>query len=519
MNMVNQRESNGVTVSVDTNKESVSLFVSQLEKFKKEAERLKQIDNVHVVKVHDLFEENGTAYYTMDFVEGYDLNGRLKRRGVPYAEKTVLNYLTQVLDGLAAIHSARLLHLDIKPSNIMVNTLGHVKLIDLGASKDYTEGAGATIYSGIARTNRYAPPEQMDGTLSKCGPWTDFYALGATLYYLLTYHEIPTHTDIQDDKSIDKHIALPMPNVSTNTKKLVVWLMHLDREKRPQSVEEIKKWMDANKQAAKTSLVQTATTYTPKDEKTVIAKPKLIPQLEVSKDTLCFDANENLETLVVIKSNINWEIHCDCPWVHLGKGGMTVCVRVKPNPDNATRTTIFTIGSENIYRKITIRQAGNSSAANANAEKTAPVSTGYDSPKEYSIFSFKGRTGLAGYWVVLFFLGFITLCYYGWLHSTWSACSDTETYLVALVATSCPIYCCYVMLATGARRCHDLGHSGWFQIIPFYFLIMLSSTSNEKCNKYGESNCKMSQNSENLFILIDVIFYLFFMAVDSITHS
>lgn len=249
MNTANQREADGVTVSVDRTKENADAFDSQLVKFKKEYERLKQINNVHVVKVHECFEENGTAYYVMDYVEGDDLKGRLKQRRTPYAEKTVLGYLKQILDGLAAIHSAGLLHLDIKPANIMVTARGHVKLIDLGASKDYMRGVGATVLTGMARTDRYAPPEQIDGSYDKLGPWTDFYALGATIYYLLTCNEIPTRTELNEDKSSDKWNALPMPGISEETKRLVVWLMNTDREKRPHSVSEIQASMNSKKKA------------------------------------------------------------------------------------------------------------------------------------------------------------------------------------------------------------------------------------------------------------------------------
>ena len=250
MKTANQREADGVTVSVDmTKEENAYAFDSQFAKFKKEYERLKQISNVHVVKVHECFEENGTAYYVMDYVEGDDLKGRLKQRGTPYAEKTVLGYLRQILDGLAAIHSAGLLHLDIKPANIMVTARGYVKLIDLGASKDYMRGVGATVLTGMARTDRYAPPEQIDGSYDKLGPWTDFYALGATIYYLLTCNEIPTWTELNEDKSSDKRHALPMPCISQETKCLVVWMMNTDRERRPRSVSEILTRMNSKKTA------------------------------------------------------------------------------------------------------------------------------------------------------------------------------------------------------------------------------------------------------------------------------
>lgn len=244
MNSANQRGTDGVSVSVDRTKDNAEAFSAQFSKFKKEYERLKQISNVHVVRVHEYFEENGTAYYVMDFVEGSDLDERLKQRGKPYAEKTVLKFAEQILDGLQAIHSAGLLHLDIKPKNIMITSLGYVKLIDLGASKDYDSGNGATAFTGIAKTERFAPPEQAEGAYEKFGPWTDFYALGATLYYLLSCNQIPLWSDIFEDDTDDKRVSLPMPEVSARTKELIVWMMS-SRNHRPRNVDEIRQRMNA----------------------------------------------------------------------------------------------------------------------------------------------------------------------------------------------------------------------------------------------------------------------------------
>lgn len=274
MTMANQREADGVTVSVDWTKENASAFGSQLAKFKKEYERLRLINNVHVVKVHECFEEKGTAYYVMDFVEGDDLKGRLKQRRTPYAEKTVLGYLKQILDGLAAIHSAGLLHLDIKPSNIMVDAHGYVKLIDLGASKDYMRGVGATVLTGMARTDRYAPPEQIDGSYDKLGPWTDFYALGATIYYLLTCNEIPTWTELNEDKSNDKRNSLSMSDISEETKRLIVWLMNTDREKRPRSVSEILTKLSAKKTTSSSYDETTMLPHDTEEATVVVERPK-----------------------------------------------------------------------------------------------------------------------------------------------------------------------------------------------------------------------------------------------------
>ena len=138
-----QREGDSTMVSV-SNRENTVGFNQQCEKFKKEARRLRGLDNPHIVKVYDLFEENGTAYYVMDYVDGENLSTRLARTNTSLPEKTVLNYLNQILDGLQAIHNAGMLHLDIKPANIMVEKNDVVKLIDFGASKQQTSADGVT---------------------------------------------------------------------------------------------------------------------------------------------------------------------------------------------------------------------------------------------------------------------------------------------------------------------------------------------------------------------------------------
>ena len=235
-----QRDGNSTTISV-SNAENTNSFEQQREKFKKEARRLRSLSNPHIVKVYDLFEENGTAYYVMDYVDGENLSARLKRTNAPLAESEVRNYLNLILDGLEAIHNEGMFHLDIKPANIMVDSHDVVKLIDFGASKLQSTVGGATMSTGISYTNGYAPSEQMAQSYDKFGPWTDFYALGATVYKLLTNQDPPSVSDLSEDETEDKHLALPMPNVSEEMKKLVVWMMQVNRLKRPKNVGEIKR--------------------------------------------------------------------------------------------------------------------------------------------------------------------------------------------------------------------------------------------------------------------------------------
>ncbi len=277
MKGISQRDDNNTTVSV-SNAENKTTFASQLEKFKKEARRLHQLHNEHIVYVYDLFEENGTAYYVMDYVDGESLSERLKRTGVPMSETEVLHILPQILDALAAAHNYSdgdkqgIFHLDLKPANIMNDKQGNIKLIDFGASKQQSAEGGATTSTAVSYTQGYAPREQMEQNLDKFGPWTDFYALGATLYTLLTNKKPPLPSDIDDDETPDKHLSLLMPpSISKKTKRLVLWLMNTNRKKRPQSVEAIQKFLESDGDVTIATGEQSADDSKDDDDETKVA--------------------------------------------------------------------------------------------------------------------------------------------------------------------------------------------------------------------------------------------------------
>ena len=220
----------------------LELFKRQSKTFRKEAHRLRQIHNDHIVSVYNLFEENGTIYYEMDFIKGESLDERLKRTEKPFTEEEMLSILDQMLDALSAVHAQGLLHLDIKPSNIMIDHTGNAKLIDFGASKQVEGNRTLSTSSILLCTPGYAPLELVDQNRKCFGPWTDLYALGATLYRLLTLQKPPTATERLENQ---KRLVFP-PTISPQMQQLIEWMMNSRRDERPQNVDEVREYLSKN---------------------------------------------------------------------------------------------------------------------------------------------------------------------------------------------------------------------------------------------------------------------------------
>jgi uncharacterized protein (TIGR02145 family) len=237
MKGVTERDETTSVVSV-SNADNVQQFEEQREKFKKEARRLRKLKNEHIVKVHDLFEENDTAYYVMDYIDGESLAERIKKTGNPFTEAEVRSILSQILEALKEVHQNEIWHLDLKPGNIMIDKGGNAYLIDFGASKQLRANGSMTTSTALCYTPGYAPTEQIGQMYDRFGPWTDIYALGATVYNLLTNKKPPMSIDIEEDE--DDAFEFPT-TVSDEMRKLVVWMMQPKRKARPQSVDEILK--------------------------------------------------------------------------------------------------------------------------------------------------------------------------------------------------------------------------------------------------------------------------------------
>lgn len=212
-----------------------------LKQFVKEARALARFKHPNIVRVLRFFEANGTAYMVMEYEQGETLAQHLKKHGQRLDESSLLRIVMPILNGLHAVHEADLLHLDIKPENIYLGRDGNPMLIDFGSARQALSSIGASVK--ITLTHGYAPPEQYPDK-GKLGPWSDFYALGATMYRCITGK--------RPDDALERYRAVldykvdPLKPAEKIANKLyqplllecVAWAMQIHANDRPQTARE-----------------------------------------------------------------------------------------------------------------------------------------------------------------------------------------------------------------------------------------------------------------------------------------
>lgn len=186
-----------VTLGTQGSKE----FVNRLKaKFLKEARNIARFDNPNIIRIHAAFEENDTAYYVMDYIEGWTLAEIVRNNG-PIAESKALTYINKVGSALEYVHDHNVTHLDVKPANIIIRHADEEPiLIDFGLAKQYDAKGNQTSTTPIGISHGYAPMEQYaDGGIKVFSPQTDLYSLAATLYYILSGVVPPQATKLIED--------------------------------------------------------------------------------------------------------------------------------------------------------------------------------------------------------------------------------------------------------------------------------------------------------------------------------
>ena len=203
------------------------------QKFLLEGQTLGQFNHPGIVQVFYYFEENNTAYMVMEYLQGKTLAELLNQRG-KLGEFVALELITKVSEALEILHQAQFLHRDIKPENIVLADDGRVVLIDFGAARDFR--TSSTNRYTTMLTPGYAPLEQYGRSL-KYGAFTDIYALGCTLYHLLT-GEVPVSA-IERAAGVElKSVQEIAPYISTHVSTAIAKAMMMDVGLRLQSVRE-----------------------------------------------------------------------------------------------------------------------------------------------------------------------------------------------------------------------------------------------------------------------------------------
>ena len=214
-----------LTLGTANNAETVEKL---LNRFMKEAKNIAKLDHPGIVKIQDIFKENNTAYYVMDYIEGENLNEIVKRNG-PLSEEKAVEYIKKVGEALSYIHSKNMTHFDVKPANIMIRRSDDTPiLIDFGLSKQYDNSGDATSTMLNAVSQGYSPIELYNpGSLTEFSPQTDIYSLAATLLFLLTGKTPPSASDIAME-------GLSFPSsITVGIKDIIESAMKNKRKERP----------------------------------------------------------------------------------------------------------------------------------------------------------------------------------------------------------------------------------------------------------------------------------------------
>lgn len=224
------RDNNHFTVQLQNLEEAK--YAKIRKRFFDEAQTLTKLDNPHVVKVLDVFEEYNTAYIVMEYVSGETLYKKIQRNG-PIAFRDAVNYIAQLGEAVGYIHSKHILHRDIKPDNVIITPEEQVVLIDFGSARTFVHDEVQNHTTII--TQGYAPIEQYSSTAKK-GNYTDIYALGATLYYVLTgIRPLEATSRISEQIKSPRELKSEIPEEVNHT---IMKAMAIKPENRYQSIEE-----------------------------------------------------------------------------------------------------------------------------------------------------------------------------------------------------------------------------------------------------------------------------------------
>ncbi len=249
---------NKTAVLPNPERDAVRDYQIGLKNFVKEARALARFKHPNIVRVLRFFEANGTAYMVMEYEEGQSLADYLRRHGPKLDEPTLLRIFIPILNGLHEVHEAKMLHLDIKPENIYLRKDESPMLIDFGSAR---KAVSAANLQKVALTHGYAPMEQYPDRGTP-GPWTDVYAMGASMYRCVTGKK--PDDALERYQAVLKYQVDPLTPASKTKNdyqrhvlESIDWAMQVYDRDRPQSARELQDaLMGKNRSARQASISQ-----------------------------------------------------------------------------------------------------------------------------------------------------------------------------------------------------------------------------------------------------------------------
>ena len=220
-----------------------------LDRFYKEAKLLAQFSHINIVRILNSFEGNSTAYMVMEYEHGQDLNKFIESIGRPLCYGEIIGFFVPILDGLRAMHKQKVMHLDLKPNNILIRTNSTPCLIDFGGARYHAAQASRFITANVSFmvvADGYSPPEQYSTDKESKGAWSDIYALGATLYACMDNGTIPPSSTMRSGRVMNTESDPLQPALERFKDRypqallaLVDRCLSLKRDLRPQNAQEM----------------------------------------------------------------------------------------------------------------------------------------------------------------------------------------------------------------------------------------------------------------------------------------
>lgn len=270
----------GTDIIPDSDGRTVMTYQCGLQEFLTEGQSLARFKHPNIVRVLRFIEANGTAYMVMEYEKGESLAQYLKQNGPKLDQAALLRIFLPIMNGLNAVHEAGMLHLDIKPENIYLREdSSNPMLIDFGSARQALVGPGHS--QVVALTPGYAPVEQYPDS-GKPGPWTDVYAIGASLHRCISGKRPMPSTERQ--QALSKNQPDPLPAAKAVGEgayppyvlDCIDWALRINPTDRPQTARELQDALMGKGRTGKTATAAAASFQTRRPTKKTVSRPVVI---------------------------------------------------------------------------------------------------------------------------------------------------------------------------------------------------------------------------------------------------